>query len=383
MFSPGVPRQAPWAASSLSRELSSPRLTRRDGSSWSQAIIINAMSFPFLSGFQTHAQAPASSYQPPSPRCQRNSSKQGEGLRGLPGDRGKKLSTLGKKFWEKNWSSGFLFQMPEQPGRAACITPGAGKCDAWGLGSCQAASLWSAPLLPPPLTKPSKLAVGLSTGESRNCKHAVMCGQTTFTLSFLLCKMACMPWLSEACVLLPPPLQACLETTWDCKSWTNPLVQPTTMQGQALPGQTGTAASPPTSKMGLKFALSTTRLSAFCGRFAVLSRCLLAKPKGCGAARAVSNVSHGCAGCAPHHSSELLPPRGVNFGLSVQREDLWHTRGLPQSSRMCPPVFSIFTFLPPVLRDRAVNSKGHSTEGFICEGSKRNWSRYYVLPLYC
>lgn len=212
-FSSAVPCRAPRAASSLSRELFSPQLTQPDGSSWSQAIIINAASFPFLSGFQTRAQAPASSLQLP-PWCQQSSSKQGEGPRGLPGDRGKNgESPWGKRLWERcPWRSlgsrspGSTLQTPEQPGRAARTTPGAGKCDALGLGFCQAASPWSAPFLPPPLTKPSELAVSLSKGESRNHEFAVMHGQTSRTLCFPLCKMAHAPRPSTACTFLPPPL---------------------------------------------------------------------------------------------------------------------------------------------------------------------------------
>lgn len=67
---------------SLSCEPFSPQLTQFDSSSWSQAIIINATSFPFLSGFQTRAQAPASSHQP-LPWCQQSSSKQGKDQVGL------------------------------------------------------------------------------------------------------------------------------------------------------------------------------------------------------------------------------------------------------------------------------------------------------------
>lgn len=60
----------------------SPQLTQFDSSSWSQAIVINATSFLFLSGFPTRAQAPASSHQP-FPWCQQSSSKPGKGLSGL------------------------------------------------------------------------------------------------------------------------------------------------------------------------------------------------------------------------------------------------------------------------------------------------------------
>lgn len=67
---------------SLSCEPFSPQLTQFDSSSWSQAIIINATSFLFLSGFQTRAQAPASSHQPLL-WCQQSSSKPGKGPSGL------------------------------------------------------------------------------------------------------------------------------------------------------------------------------------------------------------------------------------------------------------------------------------------------------------
>lgn len=115
-FSPDVPCQAPWAASSLSRELFSPQLTRHDSSSWSQAIVINAVSFPFLSGFQTCAQAPASSHQP-LPWCQWSSSKQEEGSRGLPGDRGKK----GESPWGRGSGRDALGGPQEAGPQASCF----------------------------------------------------------------------------------------------------------------------------------------------------------------------------------------------------------------------------------------------------------------------
>lgn len=143
-FSSGVPCRAPWATLSPSRELFSPRLTWCNGSSWSQAIIINATAFPFFSGFQTRVQAPASSHQLP-PWCQRSSSKQGEGPRGLPGDRGQKESHPGEED-----PGEILLEVSSKPvprlhvsdvrAVRARTTPGAGKRDALGLGSCQVAS---------------------------------------------------------------------------------------------------------------------------------------------------------------------------------------------------------------------------------------------------
>lgn len=47
------------------------------------------------------------------------------------------------------------------------------------------------------------------------------------------------------------------------------------------------------------------------------------------------------------------------FKLSTQREDLCHARGLPQCSHLCSPLFSKFTFFPPILRDSTRNKKRH------------------------
>lgn len=81
-FSSSVPCQAHQVTLSLSCGPFSPQLTHSDSSSWSQAILINATSFLFLSSFQTHAQAPASSHQP-LPWCQQRSSKPEKGPSGL------------------------------------------------------------------------------------------------------------------------------------------------------------------------------------------------------------------------------------------------------------------------------------------------------------
>lgn len=73
----------------------------------------------------------------------------------------------------------------------------------------------------------------------------------------------------------------------------------------------------------------------------------------------------GCAGLAPPHLSLLFASSARCFKLSTQREDLCHTGGLSQWSHLCSPLFSTFSFFPPIFRDSAMNKKRHLIEGFI------------------
>lgn len=209
------PAKLPQVALSLSCEPFSPQLTQFDSSSWSQAIVINATSFPFLSGFQTRAQAPASSHQPLS-WCQQSSSKPGTG--------------------------------------------------------------------------PSVLA---------------------------------------------------------------PMVQ-----GLALPGLDGTGASPPTSKV----CSWTLRKSGVKASLHLVAASLSSSTVSWPGQRTLDNLWV-CWPCSPSFIRVVSSSRC--FKLSTQREDLCHTGGLSQWSHLCSPLFSTFSFFPPIFRDSAMNKKRHLIEGFI------------------